>query len=204
MTHNNNQLAPDVLSRLKQATGFLHAQLDQQLPLANPLAKECDYLQHIHLFYQWLVAIQETLIHQAHLPQDYLDQNQQSLTWLAEDMQVAGMALPHSYLSFSLTPDHAAAWGVQYVIEGSYLGASELFKRFAELRSIRCPMKFFRERSQGSALRCKQFRQDIATVVNSEQDIVSAEQAARQAFEHFLLLMSDAPQDQYESSQRYA
>lgn len=204
MKHNNNQLAPDVLSRLKQATAPLHAQLDQQLPLANPLAQECDYLQHIHLFYQWLLAIQEALTHQARLPQDYLEQNQQSLIWLAEDLQIAGMALPHAYPAFSLTPDHAAAWGVQYVIEGSYLGASVLFKRFAELRSTRCPMKFFRERSQGSALRYQQFRQDIAAVVNLEQDIVSAEQAARQAFEHFLLVMSDAPQGRYESSQRYA
>lgn len=206
MSNNNNQ-ALEVLSRLRQAIAALHRNIDSALPLAGLAPSQQDYIAHLKLSYRWLAGVNEVLAGVSGFSAPMLGYNRLCIDALRQDLESAHMledAESEDMAGFSLPAGPGVPWGVQYVIEGSYLGVSVLYQRLRHMQSPSCPMHFFSARSQASAGRWRTFRLTIEQALDNEQTLQEAEQGAIEAFHYFSLVMQSATKERHEPRQRYA
>lgn len=80
--------------------------------------------------------------------------------------------------------DPAFRWGAQYVIEGSAMGASMMYRRFSPV-FVHAPMHFFGAAANAGRLRWNQFCLAIGNDVVTPDAILSAERGAVFAFDRF-------------------
>lgn len=187
-----NKIAHTVLARLKLATKALHAEIDAHLPLAARDAGRDDYLAHLRLLQTWLAAIAPPIARGAdRLAEFAAVSNQTSLALLQRDLAAAGLAARPPQATLATLARHAdidqAAfrWGMQYVIEGSYMGAGVLHKRLAP-QWPDCPMYFFGHVAAGNRARWAGFAEAIEQAVAGHAALARAEQGAIHAFAHFI------------------
>jgi heme oxygenase (biliverdin-IX-beta and delta-forming) len=133
LNHRENTASPDAVAVLRAETAYLHAQLDQNLPLGGPDATLADYAFHLEALRDWQMAITpwlaRALLHTEPLvliEQDLADcpeRPEGSATAAAIDMQALHDADDGS---------DAFCWGMVYVLEGSRLGGKVLYRRLQE------------------------------------------------------------------------
>jgi len=176
----------DVLAALRQATEQRHAELDSSTPLAAGEVDLRAYHDHLQLLEQWLAPIQAWMGRFDDGPTlpAYLDAIRADLAHPA----FAGMPPARSGTVVEWPARRAAAWrwGVCYVIEGSQLGGSVLYKRLAE-RLAPHPLDYLR--GAGSpGTRWQQFLSALREHVVDARDIAEACEGARQAFDSLIAL----------------
>lgn len=182
------------LSRLRLATAKSHAQLDAGLPLSKPQPGLEDYIAHLGLLYEWLVPIARVIHAEKIGPFADCDQaNQDALQLLANDLKAAGSFDPLAieagdFISIPRAYQPAPfMWGMQYVVEGSYLGATFLNKKMQPLLNNQ-PMHFFRQAAAWSKNRWPHFQHALHTHLQLESDLAAAESGATFAFERIAVL----------------
>ncbi|KQP36168.1 hypothetical protein ASF44_16510 [Pseudorhodoferax sp. Leaf274] len=165
---------------LRSATQALHAQLDSQLPLAQP-ADATQSLHHYHahlsVLHGWLSDLMPAL-QRAGWGQDLLEP-------LRADLADAGLAGEPAGQARPPVQTEAAAWGLAYVVEGSQLGGRVLHQR---LRSagVRVPLRYLEGRGAGTAAHWKGFLQSLRAALVEPADVAAASAAACWAFEDLL------------------
>jgi heme oxygenase len=208
VTDSSKLSSNDVLSRLRVATRSLHTLIDTSLPLARRNASVADYADHVVLLHRWMGQLSATLAHYDDAPACFgAASNSASVHMLADDLTAAGLApsagtraIPERTTHEKLD-DPAFRWGMQYVIEGSYMGAGFLYKRHAPLMP-ECPMHFFRHVAAAQPQRWGSFAAQISAAVTGEQAMASAERGAIHAFECFMQVSSTGAAQQGEGDER--
>lgn len=184
------QAERDVLARLRSATKALHMQIDSQLPLARRDADVTAYTAHVQLLQAWLRGLAPALAVYADGPSSFASSsNQTSLDLLACDLDAANLPArraPAAHAHPALERP-AFRWGIQYVIEGSYMGAGMLHKQLAPVFCA-SPMHFFSHVAAHGKARWARFTTLIAGDVHGEAALRDAEAGAIHAFEYFMQL----------------
>jgi heme oxygenase len=129
----------DVLTALRRATATRHERLDSGLPLSAPDATLADYARHLHLLRAWLVPLdawQHGFTDGPQGPAGFAAAAHLALIEadLAEASLAAYDSAAHAAPAPVAWPAHASPayrWGVTYVVEGSQLGGTVLYKRLA-------------------------------------------------------------------------
>lgn len=199
MASTKTDSGSDVLTHLRTATRALHTRIDTGLPLARHNATLADYGAHVRLVHAWMTRMTATLAAFDDAPAHFGSvSNRNSTAWLAADVGAAGLqpgasdgaadtaAVP------SALAEPAFRWGMQYVIEGSYMGAGFLHRRYAPLFPD-CPMVFFTHVSAINTQRWSAFGLAIRAAVDDPAGIALAAEGATYAFHRFMHL-ADAGQ----------
>lgn len=205
--------ALEILPRLRQATAALHREVDSLAPLGKPTPSLADYLAQLQFNYAWMRDLQAALTLAGQLPGEWLAHNALCLQQLQQDLAASGVEqtalanAPHH--EFTLPTELGASWGVQYVIEGSFLGSSVLYQRLRPLLPADCPMMFFSARHESCGERWRSFKQALEShllsdTLTQESRLLAAEQGAQAAFAHFLQLLQALPGKASDERQRYA
>lgn len=182
---------PDILAALRDATASRHAELDGGMPLARPVPTLADYRDHLALLRRWLAPIEAW--------QARFDDGPQDAALLPPSPHLplieADLADP------SLAPGAAAAppapwqgrdgvayrWGVAYVIEGSRLGGTVLYRRLAAALAPH-PLRYLHGDGVPPGPRWQQFLRALRTHVQGEAAIAEACRGARAAFDGLIAL----------------
>ena len=198
----SNKASNDVLAHLRSATRALHTQLDTGLPLAKNNATLADYGTHLRLVHAWLKQISASLEAYDDAPAHFgAESNRTSTALLVRDLAHAGLAPARptavatavaTALATSVASVHGLAqpafrWGMQYVIEGSYMGAGFLHRRYAAVFAD-SPMFFFSHVGAASQTRWPAFGRAMRAAVTDAADIDLAAQGACYAFHCFMQL----------------
>lgn len=199
----HNTPAVDVLSRLRAATREQHAEIDAGLPLAARDASEDDYHAHLQCLLTWLGQMDAGIAAHSDGPYTFgAAANRAGLALIRRDLDAAAARQPQApavcgadgtdarqvaALTTALTgqmADPAFRWGAQYVIEGSSMGASMMYRRFSPV-FVHAPMHFFGAAANAGRLRWNQFCLAIGNDVVTPDAILSAEHGAVFAFDRF-------------------
>lgn len=171
----------DPVQALRDATEALHAQLDSQLPLAQP-ADAMRSLQHYHdhlrVLHGWLLDLAPHL---------------QRVAWgdgllqpLCADLADAGLVGEPAGLAAPPVPrDPAHAWGVAYVVEGSQLGGRVLLRRLRQA-GVSAPLRYLQGRGADTGARWNAFLQALRVALASPGQQAAACAGACWAFEDLL------------------
>lgn len=185
------QPEPSVLDRLRLATRALHTRIDSHLPLARRDAGVAAYTAHLQALEAWLGQVAPALSAFEDGPSGFAAAtNQTSLDLLARDLAAAGLTTDQRATPAALHPSLARPafrWGIQYVIEGSYMGAGMLHRRLAPVL-LTCPMHFFAHVAADGKGRWASFSARIADEVVGDASALEAEAGAVHAFEQFMHL----------------
>ncbi|MGJ7545392.1 biliverdin-producing heme oxygenase [Variovorax sp. LT1R16] len=121
----------DILDALRAATGALHAEVDQCLPLSSPSPSLSDYRAHLRLLDAWMHRLAVFAPEPSPLAAHHAQ--------VADDLRLCDALLPaepspHDVdtASESVHCDAAFVWGLAYVLEGSRLGGRVLYRQLAE------------------------------------------------------------------------
>lgn len=174
------------MQRLRTATQPLHRELDARLRISAPQAAYADVLDHLGLFHAWLLQ----MLPQIHampdpLPAHVAESNLRRLRALSVDLELPAPEHMHVDPSPAL-PISAASltgyrWGMQYVIEGSMLGAIALYPRIAQIAPDRIP-HFFRLALSHGRTPWQSFAHALDNQCLEEAGEAAAEKGARDAF----------------------
>jgi len=185
----------DVLQALRLRTAILHRALDERVPIAGNAPSLGDYLQHLLALQPWLSAMLAWRARQAVGPDAHAElQPQPQLDWIAEDLRVAGPAACAAAAArvpsapTAPWPDEAGAayrWGAAYVLEGSSLGASVLYRRLAGPLAPQ-PLRFLQASGGMPGPRWARFCQLMRQEVQGPADIAQACAGAADAFGRLL------------------
>lgn len=186
-----------VLQRLKSATKSLHAKLDKSLAIADPNAGIAHYLNHLQLTNIWLNDINARFIfRREHAIQKAHSLNHYFLDLIYIDFKSSGSTLDfrEGHLETRFMPPVSVPffWGVDYVVKGSALGASHLFKTLSKTLATQ-PLHYFHEASTHGMDRWADFSLAIEKNVRNELDIKCAENGAIWAFEQMIALSLQLP-----------
>jgi heme oxygenase len=192
--HNDEIESIDPLAALRGATARQHAILDSGLALAQPDAGLEDYRGHLLMLRTWLQPIECWLAGFDDGPQGLgaplavgrvrqidADLATEPLTPLAcGAVQQQGGAWP---------ADASAAyrWGVCYVVEGSQLGGSVLYRRLAG-RLAPHPLNYLKGGAEGPGPRWRRFTEALREQVRGSEQIGEACAGASDAFDRILAL----------------
>lgn len=138
---------PEVLAALRAATQDIHARLDSALPLARESATLADYACHLHALQGWLAALDGAVCGPQE-PAGWSERQRQRRALVAQDLHDCGDAarglpeLPSAPVQPFLGPHHG--WGVAYVVEGSQLGGTVLYRRLQAALAPH-PLRYLRE-----------------------------------------------------------
>ena len=186
--------APDVLAALRQATAARHERLDSALPLAAHDATLADYASHLQLLRDWLFPLQAWLNGYGDGPQGPAGlAPAPHLALIEADLAEPVLACYDGAAHLDAVPwpqDASAAyrWGVAYVVEGSQLGGTVLYKRLAAQLAPH-PLRYLRGAGEdGPGPRWRAFMLALRAEVRSEQDIAEACAGACDAFDRILAL----------------
>lgn len=209
----HNAPAVDVLSRLRAATREQHAEIDAGLPLAARDASEDDYHAHLRCLLTWLGQMDAGIAAHRDGPYTFgAEANRAGLALIRRDLDAAAARQRQATPAASgtsqtdITDDRAGTdarqaavlatalpgqmadpafrWGAQYVIEGSAMGASMLYRRFSPV-FVHAPMHFFGAAANAGRLRWNQFCLAIGNEVVTPTAMLSAERGAVFAFDRF-------------------
>jgi heme oxygenase len=172
--------AADPLQALRSATQALHAQLDSQLPLAQPTdagQSLLRYHQHLQVLHGWLSDLAP--------PLERTGWGQGLLESLRADLADAG--LPGEAAGQASPPSHAeaAAWGIAYVVEGSQLGGRVLHQRLRRA-GVAVPLRYLDGRGADTGAHWHRFLQALRAALARPDDVAEASGAACWAFEDLL------------------
>ncbi|MES2186432.1 MAG: biliverdin-producing heme oxygenase [Pseudomonadota bacterium] len=139
---------PDALAALRAATRDIHAHLDSALPLARGDATLADYTQHLHALSDWLAALDGAVAGPGApaAPAGWAQRQQGRRERIALDLRDCGglPAAETSGAAANLPPGRPGfGWGVAYVVEGSQLGGTVLYRRLHE-RLAPHPLRYLR------------------------------------------------------------
>jgi len=186
-----------LLQRLRTATQPLHRELDARLRISAPQADYADVLDHLGLFHAWLQHILP-LIHAMHDPLHacVTESNMRRLRALCVDLHLPVPAHIHVHPVSAVTVSarsHAAyRWGMQYVIEGSMLGAIALVPRVKQIAPERMP-HFFRLALTHGRTPWQTFASALENLCLDEAGEAAAEQGACDAFALCLNIYHPSP-----------
>lgn len=197
------------MSRLRAATREQHAEIDAGLPLAAPNAGEDDYHAHLQCLHLWLGQIGADIAAHRDGPYEFAaEANRNGLALIRRDLDAAAARHPQAipgpdahflkageYRTGETAADYAAStsvhmadpafrWGAQYVIEGSAMGASMLYRRFSPV-FVHAPMHFFGAAASAGRVRWNRFCVAIGADVVTPDAVLNAERGAVFAFDRF-------------------
>ena len=187
---------PGVLHALRAATGALHHRLDSQLPVARPDATLADYLHHLQALEPWLRRMRSRI--------DAAGDESLRAVGCRIGESLAALQSDLAHASEVAAAEHgvregagggpsaeagsaAYAWGLAYVVEGSRLGGTVMYRRL-QPRLRPHPMRYFagagEAASAGPAWRG--FVERMASAVRSPEAVAAAQRGAVDAFEELL------------------
>ena len=183
---------PDILAALREATSSRHALLDQGMPLAQDGATLAHYRAHLTLLRHWLAPIEAWQARFTDGPQDpALLPPAPHLPLIDTDLQ--DPALPGAPIAMPTPPawfahDSAAyRWGVSYVIEGSRLGGTVLYRRLAD-RLAPHPLRYLHGGGVPPGPRWQHFLRVLREEVQTSPAIAAACAGACDAFDSLIAL----------------
>ncbi len=143
--------APDALAALRAATRDIHARLDSALPLAREQATLADYACHLQAIAGWLAAV-DGAVGGSHEPPGWSARQQRRQALVTQDLQDCG-AFVGTWPELPASPPLPFAgadygWGVAYVVEGSQLGGTVLYRRLQATLAPR-PLRYLRGEGGG-------------------------------------------------------
>lgn len=181
----------DPLAALRDATASRHAELDEGMPLARPLPTLDDYRDHLSLLRRWIGPIEAWQAGFSDGPQDA------ALLPPAPHLPLieADLADPSLAPAAAVPPpapwqgrDSAAyRWGVAYVIEGSRLGGTVLYRRLAD-RLAQHPLRYLNGGGVPPGPRWQHFIRTLRAQVQGATAVAEACQGARDAFDGLIAL----------------
>lgn len=182
----------DILAALREATTSRHAVLDQAMPLAQEGPTLDHYRAHLTLLRHWLAPIEAWQARFNDGPQDAaLLPPAPHLPLL--DMDLDDPALPGAPIAMPAVPawpaDDGAAyrWGVSYVIEGSRLGGTVLYRRLAD-RLAPHPLRYLQGGGVPAGPRWQHFLRVLREHVRTPAAIAAACAGACDAFDSLITL----------------
>lgn len=174
----------DILEALRAATGPLHSEVDQCLPLARPSPSLADYRAHLRLLDAWMRRL--AAFGPGPLP---LDAHRQQL---ADDLRLCDALLPAQPSPYAtdtaaepLHRDAAFLWGIAYVLEGSRLGGRVLYRQLAE-RLAPHPLTYLQGAGEQTGARWKAFIAELREQPFAPEAVRSACDGAVHAFDLLL------------------
>jgi heme oxygenase len=185
----------DVLAALREATGSRHALIDSAMPLSGDTPTLRDYRLHLQLVAAWLAPLEQWLV-------NFDDGPQRALPFVARmplieediaDPSLRSGALADEPLEYVEPPnasDAAYRWGVCYVIEGSQLGGTVLYRRLSETLAPH-PLRYLSGNGVPPGPRWKQFIDAMRVQVVTPHDIARACEGAKDAFDRLIGLLSE-------------
>lgn len=185
----------DILAALREATASRHAVLDRAMPLAAEEPTLHHYRAHLTLLRRWLAPIESWQAAHADGPQDaavlppaphvpLLDADLRHPALPGPELGVAAPAAPW------FADDSAAyRWGVAYVIEGSRLGGTVLYRRLAA-RLAPHPLRYLHGDGTPPGPRWQHFLRVLREQVHAPQAIAAACAGARDAFDSLIDLQA--------------
>ncbi|MBU70140.1 MAG: heme oxygenase [Cupriavidus sp.] len=179
----------DVLASLRAATAERHAILDRAMPLAREVPTHADYRDHLLILRAWLAPLENWLARFDDGPQDATRLPGVTRTPLIErdlahpSIPACATAVPDIDID-SLRGDAAFRWGLCYVIEGSQLGGTVLYRQLAQ-RLAPHPLQYLGA-GQSPGPRWQQFLQALRAGVLTSTDIALACEGARRAFDDLI------------------
>ncbi len=181
-----------MLSALRLATAERHAILDGGLSIAAPHASLHDYRAHLSLLRAWLGPAECWLAGFDDGPQAPTAPALMLRTPLL-DADLAHPAMPPGPAARAPESDwpigasQGYRWGVCYVIEGSQLGGSVLYRRLVEQLAPH-PLAFLRGATEGPGPRWRAFTEALKAAVHTPDAIAEACTGACDAFDRILAL----------------
>ncbi|MCB4811518.1 biliverdin-producing heme oxygenase [Methylovorus menthalis] len=176
------------MQRLRIATQPLHRELDARLRISAPHAEYADVLAHLGLLHAWLQQILP-IIHTLHDPlhAQVVEPNLLRFQALSLDLDLVTPCYmdihPHSAAVAEMANLRSGyRWGMQYVIEGSMLGAISLLPRVAQLSPTRKAPHFFTLAAMHGRIPWQAFASALERECPDEAAQMAAEQGARDAF----------------------
>ncbi|MEI6002182.1 biliverdin-producing heme oxygenase [Paraburkholderia bengalensis] len=184
----------DVLAALREATGSRHARVDASMPLSNDNPTLDDYRLHLQLIAAWLAPLERWLAR-------FDDGPQRALPAIVRmpliERDLAESSLPRADGSATEPPaeagqfaddDPAWRWGVCYVIEGSQLGGTVLYRQLRETLAPH-PLRYLSGDGVPPGPRWKHFIEALRAQVDTPRDIARACEGAKAAFDALLALL---------------
>jgi heme oxygenase len=192
--HNPEIESIDALAALRGATARQHAILDSGLPLAQPGAGLEDYRWHLLMLRAWLQPIESWLARFDDGPQGEGAPPAVNRSGLIDADLATGPLTPQAsgavrQQGAAWPADASAAyrWGVCYVVEGSQLGGTVLYRRLAG-RLAPHPLNYLKGGAEGPGPRWRRFTEALREQVRGSEQIGEACAGARDAFERILAL----------------
>lgn len=183
----------DVLAALRAATASRHAMLDQAMPLARAAPKLGDYVHHLRLLRPWLAGIAQAEARHSDGPQDVRLLPAVERLHLI-DADLAEPCLDNAAGAGAVAGDSAFAdggaawrWGVAYVVEGSQLGGTVLYRRLAE-RLAPHPLRYLHGGAPPGP-RWQRFLAVLRAEVRSGADVAQACAGACAAFDALIAVL---------------
>lgn len=186
---------PDVLTALREATGSRHALIDSAMPLSGETPTLHDYRLHLQLVAAWLAPLEQWLA-------TFEDGPQCALPFVArmplieQDLAAASLRdrqFAGELLEQVMPPDAndaAYRWGVCYVIEGSQLGGTVLYRRLSETLAPH-PLRYLSGDGVPPGPRWKQFIGAMRVQVVTPHDIARVCEGAKDAFDRLIALLPE-------------
>lgn len=186
---------PDILAALREATTSRHAVLDQGMPLAQDGPTLDHYRAHLTLLRHWLAPIEAWQARFTDGPQDPALLPPSPHIPLI-DADLTDPLLPGAPIAMATPPawfaDDSAAyrWGVAYVIEGSRLGGTVLYRLLAD-RLAPHPLRYLHGDGVPPGPRWQQFLRVLRDQVQSPAAIAAACAGACDAFDSLIALRDE-------------
>lgn len=175
------------MSKLRERTRDLHADLENRLRLGAPDAGRLQYADHVAAMWGWLQPLEDRLWQRCNWRAEVAPLERSGKTgWLHADILVARedgflQHVPDVCRDHPDFSDPASRYGWAYVIEGSMLGGSVLQRRLSA-RLSPWPMHYLQGYGMHAGHRWRDFLDSLARDVSSAEQIETACEGAAQAF----------------------
>ncbi len=189
VTTESEQHVNSPLNALRQATQAQHAALDQALPLQRDDFGRSDYLDYIARVSGWLRPLEATLWSSPWPSLEDAGQRAGKLAWIEADLLEGGWsrAQVDAIPACPYVPqasDEARRFGIAYVLEGSTLGSSFLFRRL-QPRLAPLPLHWLLGYGTATGPLWKSFIRRLEEQLAETSQVEAASAAACEAFESF-------------------
>ena len=179
----------DVVAALRAATAERHAVIDRSMPLSRPNPTVADYIDHLRLMRAWLQPLESWLEASDVYPEPHSSQISQT-SWIDADLAESGLqgAADPAVTRARCWPadaDISYQWGARYVIEGSRLGASVLYRRLSCALSPH-KLRYLQGGDETSGHRWPTFLHELRASVRTPFEIEAACEGACHSFDALL------------------
>lgn len=174
-----------VAHRIKEATRYLHCELDSRVIVQSSRNPEESYQAYCACVLGYTISIEEWLL-ASNYPQDLdIDRRTQKSDWLRADLKELGLSsveiMNLTTMAFQSPGDSIAHnLGVAYVIEGSMLGGLYLKKTLPPLDN--CSRRFLLGYGKETGRLWREFKVLLDTELNSEAEVAASIEAAQSTF----------------------